>query len=412
MPSRRTVVSSAAAAGVTSLAGCLDDVRRVGGLDAVGDTTVESWSPQAGTWPLDRYDLAGTAHDPHASPPDDPRIAWAETVAPDPVSTLVVSDDSVAAAGSDRVALVSTDGAIRWQQSIGGEAGAWYDGVLYLAGTGRVAALTADGSAAWGAPTSLDGDGRGYGVVPTADGVYAGVHGRAVALDRDSGALRWTRSFPNGFGRNGVCVADGRVFHAGTSGLAAYASRPVDAATRHLGPRVVWSTTSAVPSFPSSPTVAGETLSVTESGSDPGGRVYAFSTADGSLQWRTEPLGRYGEAPAIAGDHGFVGVARGGDAEIGSVVALVLDDGAVAWRHDFPAESWVGDVVVGGDVVLAAARTSTGSDGQRGRVVALDPLAGETRWTVDFDAPVGSLAAVDDRVYVGGDGFVAALAPP
>jgi outer membrane protein assembly factor BamB len=44
--------------------------------------------------------------------------------------------------------------------------------------------------------------------------------------------------------------------------------------------------------------------------------------------------------------------------------------------------------------------------------VALDPLAGETRWTVDFDDPVGSLAAVDDRVYVGGDGLVAALAPP
>jgi outer membrane protein assembly factor BamB len=62
-------------------------------------------------------------------------------------------------------------------------------------------------------------------------------------------------------------------------------------------------------------------------------------------------------------------------------------------------------------VVLAAARTSAGSDGQRGRVVALDPLAGETRWTVDFDAPVGSLAIVDDRVYVGGDGLVAALAP-
>jgi hypothetical protein len=412
MPSRRTVLSSAAAAGVTSLAGCLDDVRRVGSLDAISDTTVESWSPQTGTWPLDRYNPAGTAHDPRASPPDDPRIAWTETVSPDTVSTLVVSDDSVAAAGSDRTAMLSTDGTVRWKQSVGGEAVGWYDGVLYLAGTGRVAALTVDGSAAWGASTSLDGDGRGYGVVPTADGVYVGLHGRAVALARDSGTLRWDRSFPNGFGPNGVCVADGRVFHAGTTGVAAYAPRSVDAATRHLGPRVVWSTTDAVPSFPSGPTVAGETLYVTESGSDPGGRVYAFSTADGSRQWRTEPLGRYGETPAVAGDCGFVGVARGGDAEVGSVVAVALDDGSVAWRHDFPAESWVGDVVVGGDVVLAAARTSAGSDGQRGRVVALDPLAGETRWTVDFDAPAGSLAAVRDRVYVGGDGFVAALTPP
>jgi hypothetical protein len=43
--------------------------------------------------------------------------------------------------------------------------------------------------------------------------------------------------------------------------------------------------------------------------------------------------------------------------------------------------------------------------------VALDPLVGETLRTVDFDVPVGSLAPVDDRVYVGGDRFVAALAP-
>lgn len=399
MPSRRSVLGGIAAVAVPALAGCLSD-----------DATLESWAPDPRTWPLDRYDPAGTAHNPHASPPPNPRVAWTATVDTHSTKALAVSETHVAAVGDDRTALLSPAGEVRWQKPVGGETHAWYDGVLYTAGGGGyVGAVAPDGTTLWETTARLDGD--GYAVVPTSDGVYVALHGRAGALARESGTVRWERSFRNGIGPNGVCVAGGRLFHTGTGGVAAYEPRVVDAATRHLGPRVAWSVDDAEFSFPSVPTVVDGTLYLGESTSSGEGRVYAYSTTAGVREWRTEPLGQYGGAPVVANGRGFVSVARDAE-ETGSVVALDLDDGAVAWRRDFPTESWVGDVVVAGGTVLAAVALSAGPDAHRGRVVALDSGTGETRWRVDVDRPVVTLAPVGDRVYVGGDdGFVAALAP-
>jgi outer membrane protein assembly factor BamB len=163
-------------------------------------------------------------------------------------------------------------------------------------------------------------------------------------------------------------------------------------------------------SFPTPPAVVDGTLYLGEATyGSAGATVFAVDASTGALAWQSPTLGENVSTPAIPGDLGlgFVGIYGETDTGVdrGSVAALSLDDGTAAWRRDFGVR-WVGDVVLGGSVVLVAVgpgRSSVG-DETLGRVLALDPETGETVWSRAFDHEVGTLAPVGDRVYVGGSG--------
>ncbi|UIP00860.1 PQQ-binding-like beta-propeller repeat protein [Halobaculum sp. CBA1158] len=117
--------------------------------------------------------------------------------------------------------------------------------------------------------------------------------------------------------------------------------------------------------------------------------VYALRLRDGEERWRGS-IAPYGVAVAD-------GVAYATGRGEGVVTAREVDSGEERWRVETPGDfataplpAPTGDAVIVGDT--------------EGRVAALEPRTGETRWSFEAFTGVYSLAARDDRVYVGTTG--------
>ncbi|GAA0192063.1 outer membrane protein assembly factor BamB family protein [Halobaculum roseum] len=117
--------------------------------------------------------------------------------------------------------------------------------------------------------------------------------------------------------------------------------------------------------------------------------LYALRLRDGDERWRAS-IRPYGVSVAD-------GVAYVSSREEPAVYALEVDSGEERWRvetaGDFaaaPLPAPDGDAVIVGDT--------------DGRVAALAPRTGEPRWTFEAFTGVYSLAAREDRIYVGTTG--------
>lgn len=131
------------------------------------------------------------------------------------------------------------------------------------------------------------------------------------------------------------------------------------------------------------------------------GKLRALSPTDGSTHWRISTARAF-EGPAFGsrGNRVFVG-------HDGVVRALRLDDGAEIWRRTF-------DFTLSGVSTPRAGTSSTVFVGDyAGRLRALSPLDGTTRWTVTVEdgqfSP--SVQRTHDRLIVGGTAGVHALDP-
>ncbi|MEF8856005.1 MAG: PQQ-binding-like beta-propeller repeat protein [Haloplanus sp.] len=126
-------------------------------------------------------------------------------------------------------------------------------------------------------------------------------------------------------------------------------------------------------------------------------RVRALDVETGAERWRIDsPTVMYGPAVDTRGERVFVGYD-------GAVRAVGLADGRERWRRDV-------DFSISGVLTPQAAASTTVFVADRaGRLLALSPLDGSTRWTlsVDADAFRPHVARTSERLFVGGPGVYA-----
>lgn len=184
------------------------------------------------------------------------------------------------------------------------------------------------------------------------------------ALDRDSGTVRWTVS---GAGGGATTVADGRVYTT-AGGLST-----VEA----VSGEVVWSADTTGSLLGPPPVADGVVLA----GGEP---LTAFDVADGTVRWTASDLGRvvaaavaYETVFALTGDH---------------LVALDLAEGRPRWVAEGPFREE--QIAVGnGAVYLQIDR--------RYRSVAVDAATGETEWVCrETDGVLGPPSATDGALVV------------
>ncbi|WP_248895758.1 PQQ-binding-like beta-propeller repeat protein [Haloplanus halobius] len=124
-------------------------------------------------------------------------------------------------------------------------------------------------------------------------------------------------------------------------------------------------------------------------------RLRALDVETGAERWRIDsPTVMYG--PAVRDERVFVGYD-------GTVRAVGLADGRERWRRDV-------DFSISGVLTPHAAASTTVFVADRaGRLLALSPLDGSTRWTlsVDTDAFRPHVVRTSERLFVGGQGVYA-----
>jgi|GEM_PF-2063334 len=144
--------------------------------------------------------------------------------------------------------------------------------------------------------------------------------------------------------------------------------------------------------LPTGHAIRGETLVVRTPA-----RVRALDVTTGAERWRVDsPTVMYGPAVDSRGERLFV-------AYDGAVRALGLTDGRERWRRDV-------------DFTISGVQTPPGATGtavfvadRAGRLLAVSPLDGTTRWTlsVDTDAFRPHVVRTSERLFVGGPGIYA-----
>jgi outer membrane protein assembly factor BamB len=251
-----------------------------------------------------------------------------------------------------------------------------------------------------------------YASTPVADGtkVYVqDLRSNVYALDRSTGAVRWTRWYraPND-GPNGLAVDDGRVYGATDSDAFALSA----ATGRELWRRHLTSATEQLVDI--APVVWNDTVFLSTVGYSPGGRgaIYALDAATGAVQWKFVTIERPWLHPLEAGGGGlwypvsvddrgrlYAGTSNptpwggtrrrpNGGAFPGpalytdSLLVLDANTGRLLW-HDQVTPHDVRDydfqttpilaAVDGTDVVFGA--------GKAGRVIAWDRSTRQRRWT-------------------------------
>ncbi len=209
--------------------------------------------------------------------------------------------------------------------------------------------------------------------------VFTTTSGDLDVLDAATGERRWRLKIGSS-SESSPLVADGDVYVGTLDG----AVMRIDMATR----RRVW-TARAGGDVKAGLAASGNAVVV----GDYGGQVSAFRRRDGRLAWRTEspapPLrgpGRFYAGPAVAYGRVFVGNVNG------RVLALSAADGGVAWLRatdDFVYSS----AAVAGETVYVGSYDK--------RLYALDAVSGRPRWSIDVGERIsGSPTVIGDLVYV------------
>jgi len=406
MPTRRDVLHASAVAGAAASAGC-------GSLTG-SSLTIESWTPDPGSWPLPNYDPANTSHNPHANPP---RL---DVTASDPwklgiqIRHLLVADGYVIGAGLEGIRMVRPPEHGRWwNDEVGASAIGIVDGTLYAATPTGVDESGAhlgllrgvdfdnwwDESHPWA--TFEMGPRYATQLLPTADAIYIGYPSYAdegvLVLDADSGARRARlRGYTGG-------IANETVY---TSSYEIVAYQPRTGFLEE-GFHNLWETPwSSDWTIGGGPTIAdGVVLLGGEAGDGPDGppAVRAVDAQSGDEQWTTAmPSLIETNRSMTAAANGRVFVGAGYFYEPWRLVALDLGGDGVQWTAE--TEYWFSDIAVAGDVLLVAGGVGNpNQDPRSGQVTAFDTASGDQLWEFGTEHPVAGIAPVEDVVYVGTD---------
>ncbi|NUR32011.1 MAG: PQQ-binding-like beta-propeller repeat protein, partial [Catenulispora sp.] len=142
----------------------------------------------------------------------------------------------------------------------------------------------------------------------------------------------------------------------------------------------------------------GGTLTLVDN--QPRGRLAAFDLATGAIDPAWKPQAQDAvNAIAVSGDRLILG---GAFEKIGDttgtrhLAALDARTGAVRAAFHASMAYTVDNLTLAGGTLYAAV------GGKGGRAVALDPVTGQTRWTLTADGDIRAVVRVGDRVYVGG----------
>ena len=229
--------------------------------------------------------------------------------------------------------------------------------------------------------------------------IYVSTQAEVVsAVDAASGAVRWT--FP-GAGMMGTTLA-GDTLYATASGGVIYA---LDARTG----KARWQFHTTPPElFPLKPYVSGDSLYVTANtyaGSQRGAaHIYAFNATTGAPRWRISLPGYISSDATFAGSLLYVSVNANDTASgAGTLYALRLSDGAVAWRTPLAVGVLSGPLT---DGMLYA----TTADGAVQALRASDGLLQWRRQVAAKNVPLSPVASSGVTLFVGdGLGNVHAL---
>ncbi len=305
----------------------------------------------SGDVPTYRGDSARTGVMPGPGPSGDPQVVWQFQADAEFRSSPAVVGGTVFVASVDGTvhAIELSSGARRWSADLGAEVEAATPLVVggrVVVGdqSGVVHALDqAAGTELWRATV----DGPIAGAVAEAAGliVLATESGSAYALEPSSGEIRWRTGLTGGVSRS-IAATDELVYC------------PVS-----------------------------------------GGLLVALRTADGSVAWEARVAADGdGGTPTVAA--GLVYAATGLDTDdlvAQGIVALDAGSGEERWRH---ASS--------DGVVMYAPAVADGTAyivAQDERLIAVDALSGEVRWTARTEAPNDSLASVwHTTIYVATNG--------
>jgi len=403
-PSRRQLLAAAGLAGASGLAYGADRLWR-----GATDASFDGLMPVEGTWPLERYDTANTAHNPFASPPRE-RPTRRRTLTPG------TDDDRYAPLVSNGHLAVYGTGCHLYRP--GEDSPVWSDNretpVAGFGPAGDLYGIRARPSATGETDTvfRVDTDGE-PSVTSTAPYPESNVDGFLVgqgelyagtATSRDLTAFR-TES-DRSWQVDGVmpAVAGDRLYTAGgMDGLSAYEERSgLDEAVT-VGPTRRW-TTELYRGEPHLPAVADGRVAVGTFGiHDHDGVLAAVDAATGERLWEPRDFGMDVSTPALSGTTGFVAAGTDG-LERGVVAAVDMPSGETIWRDD--VDWYAFSPVVGGQTLVVAGEIRAGESAPAGVVRAYDTSSGEVLWTVEGDFDPDTLALVDDRVLVGGVGGV------
>lgn len=393
MPSRRDFLAVAGTGVAGSLAGCLD----------TGSSPYSPGSDQNAEWPMPAYDRGYSSYNPDATAPRNGVTERWSTDVSGPAARPIISSDTVLVPTVEALVALDLDsGTERWRH---GEERPWTggpvvrDGTVYVGFADQRGLLALDldtGDELWrvettgtimAAPTfdagydrlyAGDDTGRVYqidlerGEVALRGEVFGAVtalaHHRSLLVGTESGEVYdlyphhdqltglWRRKV--GGSVTALATRDGGIF-VGTFGGPVY--RLQDGA--HAGSsRWEAETGSTHLAFTSKDVIGND-----------GGGLKAFDEQSGDVNWQHE--GRFGAAPAIAGDTIYVGGGQVGENGNGFVAAYPLSQGGLLsgsnkrWQFDVESAVMEGVAVADGAVFAVTQNVPESSS----TVYALDP---------------------------------------
>ena len=217
-------------------------------------------------------------------------------------------------------------------------------------------------------------NGKGFPLVPSFDSAtafFASEDHHVVAIDKQTGTLRWQSPTDNGPG--GVT--------AGFNTVVAVGDLDIYAFNRSSGARS-WSFRATDNDETGTHALATDGNSIYASSYF--GRVYSLSSRTGIPAWATQLAGPAGVHtitfdPIVAGGKVFVGLWYGTAPVTGGLAALDSFTGRLLWTHNFtPISSDLGSSCGGGAILAAGLVIASAADGQ---IYGLDTATGALRWT-------------------------------
>jgi hypothetical protein len=360
------------------------------------DADFGSWAPEAGTWPLERYDPANTAHNPHASPPrespDEQELASVGFDGAEPAYLVPLAGPDRLAVFGDRLA-THADG----RTTPRGE----FDARLAGFGPeGRLHAVRREGADAH--LLGYDGDGERYryplpghpeGLTVGRDEVYVGTLNGGVFAYEPGGGRDWVAQGET------AALAGSRLYTVGgRDGTLAYREQAPPDRWVTAGPERVW-TAPNVRGDGHPPAVADGRLVVGTYGLHESVLV-AVDADTGERLWEPKSFADGGAAdvstPAVVGRDGYVAAGVDG-LGAGFVARYDLETGEEVWRDD--TDWYAYDPVLADGTLVVAGDVRTGPEAPATRVRAYDTGSGDDLWTVTFPGDGGtSVALVEERV--------------
>jgi polyvinyl alcohol dehydrogenase (cytochrome) len=257
--------------------------------------------------------------------------------------------------------------------------------------------------------------------------------GRAEAVTRKLGDVRWTTTLDGSPIDGGMALDGGRLF-AATSGGHVYALDPATGKILWTSPDLLNGLKDALRA---SPKVFGgvvyESLGGTDDDLHEQGGVVALDEATGQVLWRTMLVDYQGGGAAVFSPPAIIpqlgelvvgtgnptpypgnlaangAVPAGNDPHSDSLVALSLKDGHILWATQTQAHDGTDlDFIAGPNVMTLSNGTIAVGDGEKsGDYYLMDAATGRLLWTANLTLPgmqtliVATAAASGGRIYVG-----------